>query len=120
MPIINHDDVPWNQAASPGRSVQKFVIGSHCGARGLSIGIAVIAPGEGLPLHTHDVEEFTMILEGEGTELLGDATFRVTAGTTILVPAGVPHRLINTGDLPLHTVFGYPALDVTRKPVEAP
>lgn len=115
MPVINHDRVPWQEAAPGLRSRQKFVVSAEIGAQSLSVGLAIMEPGEALPLHTHDVEEFTLILEGEGTEVLGEETLALSPGMTVLVPAGTPHRLSNTGNRPLKTVFGYPGVNVPRK-----
>jgi mannose-6-phosphate isomerase-like protein (cupin superfamily) len=60
-----------------------------------------ISPGQGPRLHRHPYEEVFVIHEGRATYTLGDATLEVTAGQIVLVPAGTPHKFVNSGDGPL-------------------
>jgi mannose-6-phosphate isomerase-like protein (cupin superfamily) len=50
-----------------------------------------VEPGTGIPLHTHNVEECVLVLNGEATVTIGDDTFDVSAGAGTWVPADVPH-----------------------------
>ncbi len=60
----------------------------------------------GLEVHP-DVDQFLRIEEGEGMAMMGDRednlTFRmkVEDDFSIIIPAGVWHNLVNTGDTPL-------------------
>ena len=58
-----------------------------------------VEPGVTTQLHRLDgVEERYVILEGEGRMEVGDLEpTMVTAGDVVLVPAGVPQRITNTG-----------------------
>jgi quercetin dioxygenase-like cupin family protein len=48
--------------------------------------------------HVHpNCEEVVYVIEGEVEHTLGDASTRLRQGDLIVVPRGVPHRLINTG-----------------------
>jgi HTH-type transcriptional repressor of puuD len=38
----------------------------------VTTGVTEFAPGTGIPLHTHNVEESVLILEGEATATIGD------------------------------------------------
>jgi mannose-6-phosphate isomerase-like protein (cupin superfamily) len=56
-----------------------------------------IAPGGGPRLHRHPYEEVFVVYEGKATYTLGDATLEVFAGQIVVVPAGMPHKFINSG-----------------------
>ena len=66
-----------------------------------------IAVGDGIPLHTHDVDEAITILDGVADARLGDERQRIGPGAVIFIPAGTPHATANVGDGPLqiHAVF---------------
>jgi mannose-6-phosphate isomerase-like protein (cupin superfamily) len=49
------------------------------------------------PPHTHTYEEAILILDGEGAVHADGESTAVGAGTAILLPPGVEHRLENTG-----------------------
>jgi mannose-6-phosphate isomerase-like protein (cupin superfamily) len=74
----------------------------------LGTSVSVIAvhqqPGTGPRLHRHAYDEVFVVLEGEATFTLGDEQRVVGAGTAVLAPAGVPHRFVSTGDVPLRQV----------------
>jgi quercetin dioxygenase-like cupin family protein len=82
-----------------------------------SLGIITeqIAPGDRIPLHTHDVDEAITVLDGLAETRLGDETRRVGAGAVIFIPAGVPHGTANASDAPLaiHAVFPATSIEIT-------
>jgi quercetin dioxygenase-like cupin family protein len=71
-----------------------------------------IAPGDRIPLHTHDVDEAITILEGTAVTRLGEEARRVGPGTVIFIPAGVPHGTANAGDGPLRIHAAFPATSI--------
>ena len=71
-----------------------------------------IAPGDRIPLHTHDVDEAITILDGAADTRLGDETRRVGVGTVVFIPAGVPHGTANAGDQPLRIHAVVPATSI--------
>lgn len=73
-----------------------------------------IAVGSALPMHSHNVEEAMLVIEGTGVAEAGGGAVDLAFGKLAWVPAGVQHRLVNTGDVELavFTVFG--AREVTR------
>lgn len=73
-----------------------------------------IAPGDSIPLHTHDVDEAITILDGLADTRLGDESRRVGPGTVIFIPAGVPHGTANAGPEPLqiHAVFPATSIEI--------
>ncbi|MFI0776948.1 cupin domain-containing protein [Streptomyces sp. NPDC021212] len=80
----------------------------------ITTGQTVFQPGNGLPLHSHDVEESVLVLEGEATAEIDGETFDLAAGDATWVPAGVPHRFLNRGDGVMRIYWVYGGRDVTR------
>jgi mannose-6-phosphate isomerase-like protein (cupin superfamily) len=64
-----------------------------------SVSIIVVdaPPGGGPKLHRHPYEEVFVIQEGTATFTAGDETMEVRAGKAVVVPAGVPHKFVNSG-----------------------
>ena len=74
-------------------------------------GLAVFDAGKGNAEHTHpNCEEIVFVLEGSVEHTLGDQSTRLGPGDLIVVPRGVPHRLLNRGSAPAraYVVFSSP------------
>ena len=54
-------------------------------------------PGGTIRLHKHPYEEIFIIQEGMATFTVGSATLEARAGQILVVPAGVPHKFMNSG-----------------------
>ena len=68
----------------------------------LSLAEAVVAPGAVTALHRHHrAEEIYHVLAGTGRMTLGAEQFPLASGDTVCIPPGQPHRLENTGSVPL-------------------
>ncbi len=80
----------------------------------ITTGQTVSAPGTGLPLHSHNVEESVLILEGGAVSEIDGERFDLVAGDATWVPAGVPHRFLNRGTTPMRIYWVYGGRDVTR------
>jgi HTH-type transcriptional repressor of puuD len=80
----------------------------------VTTGITVFAPGTAIPLHTHNVEESVLVLEGEAAAVVGQDSFELEAGDATWVPAGVPHRFANRGRGPMRIYWVYGGREVTR------
>ena len=62
-----------------------------------------VAPGKGVPRHTHTREdEALFVLSGELEVTIGDETFTLRAGETLIAPRNIPHRLRNSGSVSNH------------------
>jgi HTH-type transcriptional regulator, repressor for puuD len=83
-------------------------------ANRITTGQTGFAPGTGLPLHSHNVEESVLILEGEAIAEIDGERFDLVAGDATWVPAGVPHRFLNRGTGPMRIYWVYGGRDVTR------
>jgi len=66
------------------------------------------SPGDGPSLHSHPYEEIFVIQAGQATFTVGDATFEATGGHIVIAPAGIPHKFVNSGKTPLHSINIHP------------
>ncbi len=71
-------------------------------------------PGTGPVLHTHPYEEIFVMLEGDATYTVGEATIEASAGQILVAPAGVPHKFVNSGSGPLRQVDVHPSARVLQ------
>lgn len=63
-----------------------------------TLGICCIFPGKANPLHYHpNCEEVLHMIAGEGRHSFDDDTVDLQPGSTIRIPIGVKHNLVNTG-----------------------
>jgi mannose-6-phosphate isomerase-like protein (cupin superfamily) len=64
-------------------------------------GVSFIAidapPGSGPKLHKHPYEEVFVVQEGSVTFTAGDEVIEARDGQVVVVPAGVPHKFVNSG-----------------------
>ena len=80
----------------------------------ITTGQTIFAPGTGLPVHSHNVEENVLILEGLAIAEIDGKTFDLVAGEATWVEAGTPHRFLNRGDTPMRIYWVYGGREVTR------
>lgn len=67
-----------------------------------SLAEAIVQPGQTTALHRHHAsEEIYHITQGQGRMTLGPDEFDAVAGDTICIAPGTPHRIMNTGTVPL-------------------
>lgn len=66
--------------------------------------IVTARPGQGPPLHTHPYVEVAFTIEGCATITVGDETREVEAGGIVVIPAGTPHRFVNSGESVLRQI----------------
>ena len=100
MKVIDHQGNSL-EAWRPGVETRMLVSASN-GAAQLCIFEQWIAPGTGAPTHSHQVEEVLTVREGEAEMWLGEERIVVSAGQSLIVPAGRKHGFRNTGDGTLH------------------
>jgi mannose-6-phosphate isomerase-like protein (cupin superfamily) len=66
-------------------------------------------PGGGPRLHRHPYAEVFVVQEGRATFTAGSETHEVTGGHVVIVPPGMSHKFVNSGDGPLQMVNIHPA-----------
>jgi len=79
-------------------------------AKNCQLVLMSLKPEEDIGAEIHKLDQFFRIEEGSGVAVLNGARTAVKAGFAILVPAGVNHNIINTGDVPLklYTLYAPP------------
>jgi quercetin dioxygenase-like cupin family protein len=100
MQIVDPRETPPEQWR-PGAETRMRVSAVN-GAAQLCIFEQWIAPGAGAPTHSHPVEEVLTVLEGEAEMWLDDLRAIVSAGQSLIVPAGRHHGFRNSGTAMLH------------------
>ena len=58
-----------------------------------------LAPGSVVPTHHHvTAEQVLFVVSGSGQISLDGSLLEAQTGTTVHIPKGVPHEIVNTGD----------------------
>ena len=81
-----------------------FPINKWAGSRDSAVVYFEIEPGDRLARHTDSAEEVLYVVSGEAEAEIGDEMGRITTGDLAVIPAMVPHGLVNVGDKPLKIV----------------
>jgi quercetin dioxygenase-like cupin family protein len=110
MPIIDHADVRW--APTMERVRERYLVSKAQGAVSLTIKEVEIAPGWENALHTHPVDVSIQVMAGAIQALVGEEVRTVRAGTTLVIPPGVPHQLINHLWTPATLLVTYPSAEL--------
>jgi len=76
---------------------------------GVSFIVVDAPPGGGPKLHRHPYEEVFVVQEGTATFTAGEEVIEASGGQVVVVPAGVPHKFVNSGTGRLRQV------DITRQ-----
>jgi mannose-6-phosphate isomerase-like protein (cupin superfamily) len=97
MQIVDHEHQP-NEEWRPG-VVTRMRISAVTGAVQLCQFEQWCEPDKGAPSHMHAVEEILTVLQGQAEFWIGDERSPLSAGQSIIVPAG---RFRNTGHQTLH------------------
>lgn len=59
----------------------------------VSVTLFAISQGEGISAHTAPGDALVQVLDGEAEITIGENTYNVKAGESIVMPEGVPHAL---------------------------
>lgn len=72
--------------------------------------LMALKPQESIGLETHDLDQLFRVEEGRGEVSLNGVITSIGPGFAIVVPAGSPHNILNTGtdDLKLYTLYSPP------------
>jgi len=97
---------------------KRVLVGPEDGAPNLSIRRFEIAPGGSVPKHTNGIEHEQYVLEGEYVVGIGDDEHVVSAGDSLLIPAGTVHWYRNDGDEPGAFLCAVPNGDDTIEVLE--
>jgi len=113
MKAIAHNNDP-REAWRPGVKT-RMLVSARNGAAQLFMFEQWVAPGAGAPTHSHAVEEVLTVREGEAEMWMDQERLIVTAGQSLIVPAGRKHGFRNSGNatLHLHAVLASPIFEAT-------
>ncbi len=90
-----------------GTNPEKFYKATLFESPRLLLGLNCLEPGQSQRMHDHpEQDKFYLVLEGEGTVLLGEDAHAVTPGQIIWAAAGRPHGVKNTGNSRLTLLVG--------------
>lgn len=76
--------------------------------------------GQGPRLHRHPYGEVWVVFAGRGRFTAGGDEFEVTAGDTVYVEAGLPHKFVSLGEGTLRMVCIHEAPDFETEWLEPP
>jgi mannose-6-phosphate isomerase-like protein (cupin superfamily) len=111
MNAVTHQDDPW-ETWRPGVETRMLVSAVN-GSAQLCMFEQHVMPGVGAPTHRHPVEEVLTVREGEAEMWIEDQRVTVSAGQSLIVPAGRLHGFRNSGagTLHLHAVLASPIFE---------
>ncbi len=81
-----------------------FPINKWAGSRDSAAVYFEVEPGDRLARHTDSAEEILYLVAGEAEAGVGDERGRLAAGDLAVIPAMVPHGLVNVGNETLKVV----------------
>jgi quercetin dioxygenase-like cupin family protein len=118
-PIVHQNNA--REAWRPGVETRMLVSAGN-GAAQLCIFEQWVEPGTGAPTHSHPVEEVLTVREGEAEMWIDEQRVIVTAGQSLIVPAGRNHGFRNSGAtmLHLHAVLASPFFESTPEGATEP
>lgn len=91
--------------AKDGSEIRELMHPLKHGNRAQSLAEATVNGGQRTLLHRHrTTEELYHVTAGQGTMILGDTSFSISVGDTILIPPGTPHALNNSWPVPLRVL----------------
>ena len=100
MQIVDHEGQVREQWR-PG-VLTRMRVSARTGAAQLCVFEQWCDPGCGAPTHLHTVEEVLTVLAGSAEIWLGEDRATLTAGQSVIVPAGQRHGFRNIGRTTLH------------------
>ena len=84
--------------SDPGYGEDENEVQGHNHDAAVSVIVVDAPPGGGPRLHRHPYEEIFVIQDGTATFTAGDQTIEGHGGQVVIVPGGVPHKFVNTGE----------------------
>jgi len=119
---INQSRVARRKA--PSRFFRELVSHRKLGAKGISLRIVEVTPvTKAGPRHPHShraMEEVIYVQKGTGKAWVEGSVAKLTPGDALLIPAGVPHMMINTGRTPLTLLCAFSKADPENRYTEHP
>ena len=111
---ITLDDRPWTSSEQYPEALRRvyrykaLVGGQRPGVipqDDVLMGMLELAPGATYPAHVHPAPEIYYVMSGTARWTVGDETFIAGPGTAVYHAPNTLHRIVNTGDEVLKTVY---------------
>jgi len=101
---------------SDGSWVCELVSGPLNGAEATTMGFSTWKPGAATSQMVHETDELAFIVSGQGKLSIGADFVSYRAGQGLLIPAGVPHGVVNDSDqdMTMVYIFSHPEYPPTR------
>lgn len=77
----------------PGLPTLQRLVDRTAGSAAFTVLVNVFTSGEGVPEHTHTVEEVLLVRAGECTVTMAGRQQVARAGDAVIVPPGTPHAI---------------------------
>jgi len=90
-----------------------FPINKFAGAEETAVVYFEVQPGDRLATHTDSAEEVLYIVSGEAEAEVGEERGTLRAGDLAVIPAMVPHGLVNIGEEPVRVVGFFSESEIT-------
>jgi quercetin dioxygenase-like cupin family protein len=102
MHAVQIDDLElfeaWSETDPSRRMRVDFPISNQTGALSTAVVYFEVEPGQHVGMHTDSAEEIVYIVSGTAEGIVGGERGELGPGSLALVPAMVPHDVVNTGD----------------------
>ena len=96
--VRNADDVEYETVDAAQGLAKGVLVGEDDGAPNFAMRRFTLDAGAEVPRHTNEVEHVQYVLDGEYVVGIDGDEHRVSAGDSLLIPAGVVHSYRNEGD----------------------
>lgn len=90
------------------------LVGDRVPTDRLSIGMTMVPVGGIIPFHSHNSEEFILVLEGDAECEVDGVRHPVKPLDATYVPEGKVHRFVNVGDTMMRILWVYSTTDAKR------
>jgi quercetin dioxygenase-like cupin family protein len=98
-PVVKHaDEIEYESVAAADGLSKGVLLDASDGAPNFALRRFELAAGSEVPRHTNEVEHEQYVLSGEYVVGIDDEEFTVSAGDSLLIPAGVVHWYRNESD----------------------
>ncbi|WP_224448029.1 cupin domain-containing protein [Haloprofundus salilacus] len=96
--VKRESDIEYKSVGAADGMRKGVLLSDADGAPHFAIRRFTLNPGASVPKHTNEVEHEQYVLDGEYTVGVGDEEYEVSAGDSLLIPAGVVHWYRNEGE----------------------
>ncbi len=116
QPVVVHEDDrswqswPQEELARRGNVRWKTLISAGLTrSESLTLGVAVLAPGEALHAHRHEQPEAYLVLAGSGTVTIDGSPHSVRPGAGVFIAGNAVHSVEATGETDLRVAYVFAA-----------